>query len=103
MIEILWELSHRPDMSRELVDKALDEMYHAMVDSTSIKESYKKKYLERCIDSIKKGIVCSIVLLILLEPLVCRFFFFCLIVYYINCKLLYDSNPQKNSVARPAP
>lgn len=49
------ELSHREDLSRELADKALDEMYHIMVDSTVMKDSYKRKYLERCIDSIKKG------------------------------------------------
>ena len=60
MIEVLWELSHREELSRELVDKALDEMYHIMVDSTVMKDSYKKKYLERCIDSIKKGKVPSI-------------------------------------------
>ena len=60
MIEVLWELSHREELSRELVDKALDEMYHIMVDSTVMKDSYKKKYLERCIDSIKKGKVASL-------------------------------------------
>lgn len=55
MVELLWDLSHRDDMNRELVEKALDQMYHVMVDNSSLKESYKKKYLDRCIDSIKKG------------------------------------------------
>ena len=54
-MELLWDLSHREDMTREMVDMALDEMYKVLVDSQSIKDSYKKKYLERCIDSIKKG------------------------------------------------
>lgn len=60
VIEVLWELSHRDDLSRELVDKALDEMYHIMVDSTVMKDSYKRKYLDRCIDSIKKGELSSL-------------------------------------------
>jgi len=42
-------------MSRVLVDRGLDEMYNIMTESSSMKDSYKKKYLERCIDSIKKG------------------------------------------------
>ena len=54
-MEFLWELSHRDDMTRELVDHTLDEMHKVLVDSAGIKDSYKKKYIERCIDSIKKG------------------------------------------------
>ena len=42
-------------MTRELVDHTLDEMHKVLVDSAGIKDSYKKKYIERCIDSIKKG------------------------------------------------
>lgn len=52
---MLWDLCHREDMSRVLVDRGLDEMYNIMTESSSMKDSYKKKYLERCIDSIKKG------------------------------------------------
>lgn len=62
VIEVLWELSHREGVNRELVDKALDEMYQIMVDSTVMKDSYKRKYLERCIDSIKKGELAKLVL-----------------------------------------
>ncbi|XP_067939467.1 ubiquitin carboxyl-terminal hydrolase 24-like [Watersipora subatra] len=56
VIELLWDLSHREDMMRDMVDTALDEMYVVMVESASIKESYKRKYADRCMESIKKGV-----------------------------------------------
>lgn len=55
VLEVMWELCHSADMSRLLVDKCLDEMHDVLVASSVIKESYKRRYLDKCVDCIKKG------------------------------------------------
>lgn len=54
ILEVLWSLAHLPNMSREMVELALESHSTVLVDSYHTKDAEKKTYISKCVDDIKK-------------------------------------------------
>ena len=54
ILELLWSLAHLPQLSREMVELALDSHCTVLIDSYHAKEAEKKGYIAKCVEDIKK-------------------------------------------------
>ena len=54
VLEVLWELAHRPHQSTVLIEQALEHHLGVLNDSYTVKETVKKSYVIKCVDDIKK-------------------------------------------------
>ena len=54
VLEVLWELAHRPHQSTVLIEEALEHHLGVLNDSYTVKETVKKSYVIKCVDDIKK-------------------------------------------------
>ncbi|XP_062568779.1 ubiquitin carboxyl-terminal hydrolase 24-like [Saccostrea cucullata] len=55
VLELLWDLSHLPTLSRQLIELALEEHLAILSDSFSVREQVKRNYVIKCVEDIKKG------------------------------------------------
>jgi len=55
ILELLWGLAHLPQLSREMVDLALEAHSSILVDSYHTKEAEKRTYISKCVEDIRKG------------------------------------------------
>lgn len=55
VLELLWDLSHLPTLSRQLIELALEEHLAILSDSFSVREQVKRNYVIKCVDDIRKG------------------------------------------------
>lgn len=58
VLELLWDLSHLPTLSRQLIELALEEHLAILSDSFSVREQVKRNYVIKCVDDIRKVRVC---------------------------------------------
>ena len=54
ILELLWRLAHLPQLSREMVELALDSHSSILIDSYHTKDTEKKTYIAKCVEDIKK-------------------------------------------------
>lgn len=54
ILELLWGLAHLPQLSREMVDLALEAHSSILIDSYHTKEAEKRTYISKCVDDIRK-------------------------------------------------
>ena len=54
ILELLWGLAHLPQLSREMVDLALEAHSTILIDSYHTKEAEKRTYISKCVDDIRK-------------------------------------------------
>ena len=54
ILELLWRLAHLPQLSREMVELALDSHSSILIDSYHTKDAEKKTYIAKCVEDIKK-------------------------------------------------
>ena len=54
ILELLWSLAHLPQLSREMVELALESHSTVLLDSYHTKEAEKKFYINKCVEDIKK-------------------------------------------------
>lgn len=54
VLELLWDLSHLPTLSRQLIELALEEHLAILSDSFSVREQIKRNYVIKCVEDIKK-------------------------------------------------
>ncbi len=55
ILELLWEISHLPELPKHLVEQALTEQLSVLTEMTFNKEATKRTYVFKCVDSIKKA------------------------------------------------
>ncbi len=58
ILELLWRLAHLPQLSREMVELALDSHSSILIDSYHTKDAEKKTYISKCVEDIKKVHFC---------------------------------------------
>ncbi|XP_019857623.1 PREDICTED: ubiquitin carboxyl-terminal hydrolase 24-like [Amphimedon queenslandica] len=54
ILELLWGLAHLPQLSREMVELALDSHHSILIESFHTKDSDKRNYIGKCVEDIKK-------------------------------------------------
>ena len=54
ILELLWGLAHLPQLSREMVDLALEAHSSILIDSYHTKEAEKRTYISKCVEDIRK-------------------------------------------------
>ncbi len=54
ILELLWDLSHRPKLEKDLVEKALAEQLAILNDLTFNKDAMKRVYVLKCVDDLKR-------------------------------------------------
>lgn len=54
ILELLWTLAHLPQLSREMVELALESHSTVLIDSYHTKDAEKKSYISKCVEDIKK-------------------------------------------------
>jgi ubiquitin carboxyl-terminal hydrolase 9/24 len=54
ILEMLWGLAHLSQLSRQMVELALNSHYSILIDSFHIKDSDKRVYIGKCVEDIKK-------------------------------------------------
>ena len=54
ILELLWNLAHLQQLSREMVELALDSHYHILIDSFHMKDHERRIYINKCVEDIKK-------------------------------------------------
>jgi len=54
ILELLWGLAHLPQLSREMVDLALEAHSSILIDSYHTKEMEKRTYISKCVEDIRK-------------------------------------------------
>ena len=54
ILDLLWTLAHLPQLSREMVELALESHSTILIDSYHTKEAEKKSYINKCVEDIKK-------------------------------------------------
>lgn len=57
ILELLWGLAHLPQLSREMVDLALEAHSSILVDSYHTKEAEKRTYISKCVEDIRKVLI----------------------------------------------
>ena len=61
ILELLWRLAHLPQLSREMVELALDSHSSILIDSYHTKDAEKKTYIAKCVEDIKKVSSCVVI------------------------------------------
>ena len=61
ILELLWRLAHLPQLSREMVELALDSHSSILIDSYHTKDAEKKTYIAKCVEDIKKVSFCVVI------------------------------------------
>ena len=54
ILELLWTLAHLPQLSREMVELALESHCTILIDSYHTKDAEKKSYIKKCVEDIQK-------------------------------------------------
>ena len=54
ILELLWNLAHLPQLSREMVELALEAHSSILVESFHTKEAEKRTYISKCVEDIRK-------------------------------------------------
>lgn len=101
VLELLWDLSHLPTLSRQLIELALEEHLAILSDSFSVREQVKRNYVIKCVDDIRKVRVCMgennicpeflnmEVFLLLLCLHMCDYIYQYILLFLINRVLVY--------------
>ena len=53
VLELLWELAHRPGLPKDLVEKALTEQLAILADMSFNKDAARRAYVLKCVDDLK--------------------------------------------------
>ena len=53
-MELLWNLAHLPDATRDMVEQALEAHSSILIESYHTKEAEKRTYMSKCVEDIRK-------------------------------------------------
>lgn len=67
VVDELWRLAHHERLSRSLTDKAIEEQYGVLADSSVVKDSGRKQHVSRCVEDVRKGVCVVVALRLLLD------------------------------------
>ena len=59
ILDLLWGLAHLPQLSREMVELALEAHSSILIESYHTKEAEKRTYINKCIEDIRKVRACN--------------------------------------------
>ena len=60
ILDLLWRLAHLPQLSRQMVELALESHASILIDSSHTKETEKKTYINKCVEDIRKVRMCNV-------------------------------------------
>ncbi len=55
ILELLWELAHRPGLQKQLVERALAEQLTILTELTFSRDTMKRQYVLKCVQDLKEG------------------------------------------------